>query len=182
MNKDLLNYNWFNFASFYDWISEKQYKRMAEVGVWKGHSISHLAYYNKDAEIYAIDLFEDSDIEKYEPDLKRHVENITKIYNEYLTLKGTRDLIKDIRACSWEAASLFEDEYFDFVFIDADHEYSSVKKDIEAWFPKVRKGGILAGHDYPNWEGVKKAVDEYSENNKIKTNLFKNVNVWYYEI
>ena len=47
------------------------------------------------------------------------------------------------------------------VYIDADHEYPSVVEDISIWLPKVRKGGILAGHDYSEaWPGVIQAVKE----------------------
>jgi cephalosporin hydroxylase len=61
----------------------------------------------------------------------------------------------------WVAMS-FEDNSLDFVFIDASHDYQSVKQDIEAWLPKVRSGGIIAGHDYePNeFPGVVQAVNE----------------------
>ena len=60
-----------------------------------------------------------------------------------------------------EAAGLFKDESLDAVFIDADHSYEAVKMDIQNWMPKVRKGGILAGHDYNSaWPGVIKAVNE----------------------
>ena len=68
-----------------------------------------------------------------------------------------------------EAAGLFKDESLDAVFIDADHSYEAVKMDIENWMPKVRKGGILAGHDYNSaWPGVIKAVNEiFPEAQKI---------------
>ena len=53
----------------------------------------------------------------------------------------------------------------DFVYLDADHSYNSIKADIDAWGPKVGKGGIVSGHDYyndhKNLMGVVKAVDEY---------------------
>lgn len=67
-----------------------------------------------------------------------------------------------IRLPSAEAAKTYADNSLDFVFIDADHEYESVKEDIEAWLPKVKIGGTLAGHDYegPWWPGVAKAVHE----------------------
>ena len=62
------------------------------------------------------------------------------------------------------SVDLFEDNSLDFVFIDASHEYEDVKNDILAWLPKVKRGGILAGHDYyvnQDWfSGVKKAVNE----------------------
>lgn len=58
----------------------------------------------------------------------------------------------------------------DFCFIDADHSYSAVKADIEAWYPLVREGGICAGHDWNHPKekrngqfGVTKAITEYAE-------------------
>jgi predicted O-methyltransferase YrrM len=61
---------------------------------------------------------------------------------------------------SWELADRFSDESVDFIWIDADHHYSSVIQDIRAWWPKLKKGGIIAGHDYTD-EGVKLAVREF---------------------
>ncbi|NTW91009.1 MAG: class I SAM-dependent methyltransferase, partial [Erysipelotrichaceae bacterium] len=64
-----------------------------------------------------------------------------------------------IKGDSVKSAELFKDESLDFVFIDAGHRYEEVKADIEAWYPKVRKGGIVSGHDYINYQdfGVIKA-------------------------
>ena len=68
---------------------------------------------------------------------------------------------------STEAASIILDETVDVVYIDARHDYRSVAQDIDAWWPKVRPGGILAGHDYLNTYthgtliSVKPAVDEF---------------------
>jgi predicted O-methyltransferase YrrM len=64
---------------------------------------------------------------------------------------------------SVEMAKRVEDGSLDFVFIDADHRYEFVVEDIKAWFPKVRSGGTLCGHDYgdPRFPGVEKAVKEY---------------------
>lgn len=63
---------------------------------------------------------------------------------------------------SWNASMLCQSGEFDLVFIDADHSYDMVKQDIESWYPKVRDGGILCGHDYcnPAHRGVEKAVKE----------------------
>ena len=55
----------------------------------------------------------------------------------------------------------FDDNDYDFVYIDANHTYENVKIDIELYLPKLKKGGIIAGHDYHEvWPGVMKAVDE----------------------
>lgn len=64
-----------------------------------------------------------------------------------------------VRAQSVKAAQWIEDGSLDWVFIDADHRYNSVAADIAAWTPKVRRGGIIAGHDIAR-EGVTKAVAE----------------------
>ena len=61
---------------------------------------------------------------------------------------------------SVEIAETFADEIIDFLFLDGDHEYESVKKDIEVWLPKVEKGGMVCFHDYNSWKGVTQAVDE----------------------
>lgn len=53
-----------------------------------------------------------------------------------------------IQKNSVEAAREFNDKSLDFVYIDADHSYKAVDQDIKAWLPKVKDGGIIAGHDY----------------------------------
>lgn len=107
----------------------------------------------------------------------------------YLTYQGYIDFILDsdqtlLRNCcvqefviqpkahlmidlSVEAAKKFADESLDFVYIDANHSYKYVKEDILAWLPKIKKGGIIGGHDW-DWSdpdndmemGVKRAVEE----------------------
>jgi predicted O-methyltransferase YrrM len=64
-----------------------------------------------------------------------------------------------IRKYSTDAASDFENESLDVVFIDMSHEYKDVKLDIETWLPKVKRSGHLAGHD-ASWPGVKRAIEE----------------------
>lgn len=157
---------WFGCKTFYDMISTKDYKIIVEVGAWKGHSISYLAKkfkeQNKDVTIYAVDLFDDSPIfdSKDKEKLKPYRGHLWDIYNYNLVEAGVRDMITDIKSNSWEAAEQFEDHSLDFVYIDADHKYDSVKRDIIAWLPKVKNGGIISGHDYYNADDVKKAVDE----------------------
>jgi predicted O-methyltransferase YrrM len=62
------------------------------------------------------------------------------------------------------SAHLFENNFFDAVYIDADHTYESVSREIKTWLPKVKIGGFICGHDYierPGFNfGVIKAVNE----------------------
>jgi hypothetical protein len=73
----------------------------------------------------------------------------------------------ELRLRSTDAAPLFPDGSLDFAYIDADHSYEAVRSDLVAWWPKVRAGGLLCGHDYGvygdatgEW-GVRRAVDEF---------------------
>lgn len=68
------------------------------------------------------------------------------------------------------AAELFKNGAFDFVYIDGWHNYTQVKKDMEAWWPKVKKGGVLGGHDIGHIEfpGVAKAVEGFSKDFKVE--------------
>lgn len=78
-----------------------------------------------------------------------------------------------IREDSMTAAKRFEDESLDFVFIDANHAYEYVLEDIRTWAKKVKKGGIVSGHDYIRRKGqdhiygVVRAVQQYIEENQI---------------
>jgi predicted O-methyltransferase YrrM len=60
------------------------------------------------------------------------------------------------------------DESVDVIYIDGDHRYNGVKKDIDLSFSKLKNNGLLAGHDYhKRWPGVQKAVDTFMEKNNI---------------
>lgn len=89
-----------------------------------------------------------------------------------------------LRMTSLEAAAsgLIEDGSLDFVFVDGDHSYEAVKADIAAWWPKVRRGGVLSGHDFGHrrdriglW-GVQKGVTEFAEREGLKIEV--NGSVW----
>lgn len=87
-----------------------------------------------------------------------------------------------IRDTSKRGSKLFADEFFDFVYIDANHSYESVYEDLECWYPKVKKGGIFAGHDYldrPPVFGVKSAVDKFLSSYTINFTDEQDFKTWY---
>lgn len=90
-----------------------------------------------------------------------------------------------LRTFSVDGVKFFEDEYFDWIFIDANHEYPYIKENLELWTPKVKIGGLVTGHDYGNpkgkhkgW-GINKAVDEFVEKNDFKLNVEDNYVYWF---
>jgi hypothetical protein len=78
-------------------------------------------------------------------------------------LKPVLQLVTAIRSpmSSVEASKLYADGSLDFVMLDADHTLTSVRADIAHWYPKVRVGGILSGHDFSHYfPGVMRAALE----------------------
>ena len=83
------------------------------------------------------------------------------VYAQWLAATAGLANVAAVRKPSIEAARQFEDCTFDAVYIDALHDYANVCADILAWRPKLKAGGILAGHDYgPHAPGVVRAVNE----------------------
>lgn len=115
---------------------------MGELGCFTGESTRILAKYAEEAEgrLIVIDWFKGSKIRK-----KQVVESGFK--EEFLkNMRGLKYTLMEME--SGEAAAKIPDEFFDWFWIDADHRYSKVKRDIKLWYPKVKKEGVFAGHDY----------------------------------
>jgi len=80
---------------------------------------------------------------------------------------SVKDYVNPVRITSGEGSVIYQKESLDFVFIDANHVFEAVMDDLNCWFPKVKKGGFIGGHDYKD-EDVKRAVDTFfGENNYI---------------
>jgi hypothetical protein len=142
--------------------------RGAEIGVKLGKYSDELLSNWRGEELVSIDPWLSADPEEYVDRSNVSQDEFDRYYEETrerLSRHGSRSTIW--RLTSVEAAERVPDHSFDFVYIDARHDYDSVKEDLEAWCAKVRPGGILAGHDYvdgdlPQGEFyVKSAVDEF---------------------
>lgn len=150
--------------------------RIAELGVLCGdftHSYRrYLISKNIPYEIYLIDIWDEG--ENY-PHYKDKKEMLTSCYNRIINLLKQDSHIHIIKQRSDVAYKNFENKFFDWVYIDADHSYEAVKADILNWTPKIKSGGLLSGHDFlipknnPRYEsfGVKQAVEELFDNFKI---------------
>jgi len=92
-----------------------------------------------------------------------------KFYQDCLAnIRGCEDRTTVLRMLSAEAAKTIPDGTLDFCYIDANHRYEGISVDLPTWWPKVRSGGILAGHDYLALGlGVNQAVTEFTEANNL---------------
>lgn len=136
--------------------------QMVEIGSHQGESARIFIETGLIGEITCVDPLSDV----FAPDFAAHPEwssvndweKCEAWIKEALTLAPKGDFIRKpgaLVAINWPERSL------DFVYIDGLHEYESVKQDIEVWLPKIRAGGIIAGHDYnAGFPGVERAVKE----------------------
>lgn len=161
-----------NYAKFY---KEMVYRipdggRFVEVGVYYGRSFSYfiveMINAGKRFDCVAVDAC------PWYPEpcqgFHRHMEPL----KDYFTTMFER-------VDSFVAAKNFEDASIDFCFIDANHAYEFVSKDIAAYRPKVKKGGVLAGHDWSD-EGVRQAVREAFKEGEYVVDVDQDI--WYAQL
>lgn len=157
----------FNFWAFYRDIADRLQSGdvVAEVGVWLGRSIIFLAQecrrQGKKVSFLAVDTFrgEPEDQPGHYAAVDRNGGSVRSLFEANIQRCGVADMIHIVECESTEAATRVGNEALAFCFIDAAHDYASVLADIEAWRPKVRAGGIVAGHDIQSPE-VARAVSE----------------------
>jgi len=156
-------------------LRECAVERVCEIGVKEGSNFSNLLVDTVKCAV-AIDCWQETGIRSQNDDNCSN-ESLNRQYQNMLNWSKRDNRIQVIKDFSLEACKLFKDEYFDFVYIDADHTESAVYADLNAWYCKVRKGGILSGHDYCNAIlncvdakvefGVIPAVDKFVAENKL---------------
>ena len=137
--------------------------QFVELGVWYGRSAAFMAVeIVNSGKLITLDVVDNF--------LKSPIEKSTKSLVQF-------DFVKIIQNNTAEQAKYYRNESLDFVFVDADHSAHGVSMDIMAWLPKVKKGGVLAGHDYENWRypELKIAVDNLLKVKKVSEMC------WYWE-
>lgn len=145
-------------------FSELNFKVGAEVGVMRGKFSEIICQENPQLKLYAIDPWI-----KYDGyhDFTE-TEQFSKFYHDAVKILSKYNC-KIIRKLSMDAVKDFKDESLDFVYIDANHSLKYVVEDLVEWNKKVRKGGIIAGHDFKVYydqpfasiEHVVQALDAY---------------------
>jgi predicted O-methyltransferase YrrM len=145
---------------------------VVEVGSWKGASTAVLAHVARThgGRVFAVDHWRGS------PGLPHHTQarelDVLSVFRRNLRSLGLDDVVYPMVMPSAVAAELFPPETADLVFIDADHRYQTVRDDLEHWQPKLRRGGILCGHDSETYygrlsPGEQRLVDEHREQDTV---------------
>ena len=144
--------------------------RICELGVAQGENLKTMISHTFPNYVLALDAWSEEVCPHYKQ--KRHDASYAEV-QKYCTYaeKWSGAKIDVIKGDHSLLVDNYEDESFDYIHIDSDHRYEQVKRDIEQWWPKVKMGGILSGHDYTSYSelyGVIQAVNEFVKDNKIK--------------
>ena len=120
-------------------------KRGVEIGVFKGQWSKELLQ-QWDGTLYMIDPWRPLG-EEYQ-DASNHKNHMDAYERAMESIRGFEDRAFMLRGLGEQLVEIFADDSLDYVYIDGNHAYDWVKQDMELWWPKLKKGGLFAGHDY----------------------------------
>jgi hypothetical protein len=146
----------------------------AEIGVWKGGFSARILEHLRPRKLHLIDPWRFVADEEYgealygsegpgsQAAMDAIYEGVLRRFADEISSR----VVEVHRSTSEEASAVFTDGYFDWVYVDGNHLYEFVRRDLQLFEPKVRDGGVIAGDDYDRpdgwWDdGVTRAVDEF---------------------
>jgi hypothetical protein len=162
-------------------INEMELKVGAEIGVQTGGFSYHILN-NTNLFMYLVDpwvwISGYDDVSNVENKIQEQRLQITRD-----TLSSFVNRYKILRMFSINAVQEFQDNFLDFIYIDANHDYKHVLEDLNAWYPKIRPGGLISGHDYLDSGlnfGVRSAVLDFTRDKQLVVyNTWEDWPSWY---
>lgn len=152
---------WFSYKPAVEkFIRENDNALIVEIGTWKGKSATfagvEIANQKKNIRYDTIDWFKGSGETAHINDPQ-----IDSLYEVCMdNLKPVLNHVNVISSDSVEAAKNYKNGSVDFLIVDGDHTVDGVRRDIEAWLPKMKQGSILCADDW-NWKGVQENIKEF---------------------
>ena len=153
-----------NKSDLYAILLANKYTIGAEIGVLNGEFFKSLRRMYSFIKLYLIDPYK-----KYDD---------VAVLDSQLAHDARYNMVKElivdtnselIRESSKDAILRFKDESLDFVYIDAAHDFENVYWDIKNWYKKIKKNGIICGHDYDlEHDDVQRAVGIFCKENNIR--------------
>lgn len=129
-------------------MSKYRFETICEIGVRDGMNFKSLISHNPKLAV-AVDCWKSDGIVAHNDYLYTQ-EELDSQYEKFRTEMSDKPFVEIHRGYSFDVVKEFPDEFFDFIYIDADHTYEGVKRDLIDWYPKMKRGGLLCGHDYVN--------------------------------
>lgn len=145
-----------------------------EIGVYGGSSLFYIKDKFPQIKIYGIDPHDKiqifngqkiNQIDQKNVELRiKNLENLRTNIEE--SIKKHNLDIKYINDTSWNVYNIFPNKSIDVLFVDGDHSYEGVKKDLELFYPKMNPKGVIIMDDY-NWLPIKKAANEFVKKHNL---------------
>ena len=124
-------------------LKELGFNKGVEIGVYKGQYSACLKQANSNLDLTGVDAWT-----VYKDYKDYGVTDLESTAQKEASDRANKYGFKLIKGWSMDAVKQFEDESLDFVFIDGNHDFQHVVEDVAAWSKKVKKGGIVSGHDF----------------------------------
>ena len=140
------NYMFIGFIELLTVLSNKLDKTdytMIEIGSYMGESTMMFASTGLFSTIYSIDP-----LDGYEEFNEMHDYSWEFIRGEFTKNTKYFDSIVYLQDFGYKVVDKFENDSIDFIYIDGSHSEENVRRDLELYLPKLKKNGIIAGHDY----------------------------------
>ena len=154
----------------------------AEIGVYRGKNAKRIFDFLNIKHLVLVDPW----AENIDPRTKKGLTAsiMQEYYDEVKNKFSNNPEVRIIRDYSVNASKMFENEYFDFVYVDGDHTFEGVTKDLESWYPKLKKFGVMCGDDYghPSGLGVIEAVTHFAYKNKLLVNYGEDNQFWFVKV
>jgi predicted O-methyltransferase YrrM len=145
---------------------------MAEVGVAHGDFTRQILDICQPRKLYLIDL--------WSADSARYADLMEKVRARF-EAEIESGVAEILHGYSWDMLATLPDGSLDFAYVDAAHDFESVEHDLAACEPKMKQGGIIAGHDYTRWSGnglhrwgVVEAVNEFANRRRWEMRFLTN--------
>lgn len=146
---------------------------ICEVGVFAGRNFGRMIEHDPDIAI-AVDMWKEDGIYEHN-DSGFSQSELDNEYRHFCNRMKEKRFVNIYKEHSLEAVKHFPDEYFDFIYIDADHTFEGTLSDLQSWYPKLKKGRFFIGDDYNRTVyptqvtyDVKGAVEKFSSVNKLQ--------------
>jgi len=139
--------NFTNREQIGDFLKHHNLNRIGvELGSFKGQ-FANTILNNWGGKLLMVDVWRELPHQEYD-DASNHREHIDAYSQSMENIKGFEDRAYMLRMKGEHACDFIQDESLDFIYIDANHTYDAVKQDLKLWYPKIKSGGLVMGHDY----------------------------------
>lgn len=154
------------------YVKERKNKDLivAEIGVWSGENAQEMLDNLDIKKLYLVDPYQQYSEEANQVISQARLNDVkliaSKRFSQY-------DRAEQVLMPSVKAAETLKSIGFDFVYIDGNHSHPCIDEDVQAWYPLIKLGGVLAGHDY-SIPDVCQAVDEFAKKQSLNLLVIEN--------